>query len=462
VNDAAPDTCTAGVAVIAPRRQRVLALVVVAGIVGALCTYMFWGRAGLLFLALAAVPPMLVLLRWPILGVAWCVIAYFGDIQALVPFALIGPLALTLISVISGKAVRHDWTWRFTPVVGWTFLLFTLILFTATLVPVVFNPGYQLFAYTLAITLLVVECVRTPGDWALIMAAAAAAIVFDFGSTLYGIYHLFGHDLKNPTASTIYAVKSARFFGHWGGPNALSHSLAPIVPLYIAFLTPRFNSWIRWAAAVTLVAGLACVALTLSRAAILHVGVALAIMCFVSPYRWRIVVGTILVMTVAGVFLPVNLAGRLESFSKGSSDASFNERAMILSVAMDMAAESVPVGRGSGAFMTYEQDYFPDLHVRVFHAHNTYAQLLAENGFLGLLLFIGLLVSAGLAVWGARVPKMADGPSRLMRASLLATLTGMVLVLSFEYLVPWPSYWITFTLMSIFPLVFSEPETAAA
>ena len=232
-----------------------------------------------------------------------------------------------------------------------------------------------------------------------------AVSIYAFAIALFAIIQSFA----NP--SQIYWAVTPRFGGYIFGPyvnhNHYAGLMEMLLPLMLAFLFSRsgdpLRPWLGFAALISYFsvvlsgsrAGLICVTLeSLSLAAIL----------LISRGIRRSTLAVLLFAAVAAVFLyswltPEYVAARLQS-AIGRPEATYGER-------RNMALDSITImrhfpvtGSGFGSFETIYpqfQSFVTDRQVD--HAHNDYAEFLAEAGIPGAVLLIIALMSFGTCAW---------------------------------------------------------------
>ncbi|MGI9185754.1 MAG: O-antigen ligase family protein [Solirubrobacteraceae bacterium] len=228
---------------------------------------------------------------------------------------------------------------------------------------------------------------------------------------------------------------AGRFAGTEGDPNGLAAALVPAGVLAAALLADA-GGWVvrgTWAGIVAVLAiGLAA---THSRGGFLAAGVLLPVLPFVFRRHQRRLWGL--------VALAVCLAGTWYALSPGAlrQEAGLRDggdgRSTLWLVAWRMAKDSTPEGVGLNNFRVaspgYENRPGALRYVeQIDHAHvvhNTYLQLLAETGIVGLSLFLAVVAAClgaahRAAAWFERSGRGAL--ANLARAVMLAGFAGSV------------------------------------
>jgi putative inorganic carbon (HCO3(-)) transporter len=132
-------------------------------------------------------------------------------------------------------------------------------------------------------------------------------------------------------------------------------------------------------------------------------------------------------------FMPQEFVDRintLNSVASVSADGSFQGRLMAWQVAFRYATEHFPFGAGfyGPQLSVIFHQYFPGVEAHA--AHSIYFQVLGENGFIGLILYLSIMVSTfSLSVSIIRRPKTpetlwAQRLARMIQISLIAFAVG--------------------------------------
>lgn len=295
---------------------------------------------------------------------------------------------------------------RGAPVVGWTsaILLFVVV---ATAVA----SAHQLRVVVLG---LVAGAVAST-------ALGLAGSYLGAGSGLYDVTHFEG-----------------RLTGGTGDPNFLAAGIVPAVVLAAGLLSGERRPWARWslgAAMALLVVGLLA---TESRGGVIAAAVAAVLAPLV--LRGRRLQATVFVAFAISVAAAWAVAtpgawSRITSLSDQG-----NGRSDIWRVALRMAGDHPVGGVGLGNFPVRSGDYvrqpgtlrFVELIAERPHAtHNTYLEILAETGVVGLGLFLAVVAASMRAAWRAGRALEAAGQAvsaTLARATLLAQVGMLVAV----------------------------------
>jgi O-antigen ligase len=207
------------------------------------------------------------------------------------------------------------------------------------------------------------------------------------------------------------------------------------------------ESWLgRIGTMLALVFSAVSIFLTVSRSGIV---VYVALLPFIAAILWRqkVMLGTALAAVVAGVVLFGEIDSvwtRFDSFVDSSElelDGSVRDRSLVGRFAIEAFTGSPIIGIGTGGFLS-------EIEIRSGgqvseHTHNTYLQILAENGVIGFVVFAWAVLYFPLSLWRSwraqttpRFRRLVLGLGASLAAFLLmlATMNGLTLTVGFYFL----------------------------
>jgi probable O-glycosylation ligase (exosortase A-associated) len=175
------------------------------------------------------------------------------------------------------------------------------------------------------------------------------------------------------------------------------------------------------------------------------IGLSILVFYFLWRSRRRILIGiAVLCLALAArAFLPPDWTARMETIRSARSDESFQERLDAWRTALNIASERPLVGSGMGASESADvyARFMPRDSIYIQHApgrplttadigalayHSIYFQVLGDNGYPGLILFLGMLVLTWRCF--AQVRRAARGNAELAWAYDLATMIQLSLI----------------------------------
>jgi probable O-glycosylation ligase (exosortase A-associated) len=256
----------------------------------------------------------------------------------------------------------------------------------------------------------------------------------------------------------VLAIKAAIFGARtggesrvWGPPgsflednNSFGLALNMALPMLFFLAREEQNPKIRKLFYVMFGASIVSVVLTYSRGGLLGLVVVLAMICIKIRKK---VVGVVLISAAAMAvlaFAPERWIDRMDGFVHGKLDQSAEERLVSWGTAWNLV-QAYPV-TGAGFDALPDEDLFARYQTRPLPGgfkssgpHSIYFQLMADHGFVGLFLFLGLIASCIASLRGVRrkgrslgAPSWVENYTCMIEVSLLGFLvSGTFLGLSY-------------------------------
>ncbi|MFN2166407.1 MAG: O-antigen ligase family protein, partial [Anaerolineae bacterium] len=201
----------------------------------------------------------------------------------------------------------------------------------------------------------------------------------------------------------------SRVGGTLGHANSMAMFLEMLLPLFFSLAVARhtgLSSRSRWLSVAVFALGLATLILTYSRSSWLAVSVALALVLLYHFRHLRLTRRQAAIILSAGASLLAGLAIFWDSIYRrltASTEYSFDHRAKLIGIAMNMLEAHPWLGTGLNNFILSMAEY-NDIGMarhRFSPAHNIYFLTAAETGLLGLLAFLWLLLGIFTEGWPA-------------------------------------------------------------
>lgn len=262
---------------------------------------------------------------------------------------------------------------------------------------------------------------------------------------LYGIYqYVVGVPMPASWVDQAEIGVRTRVFSIIGSPNILGSYLVLVLPVATSLFQTAVSRRQRYLLGAAILALLACLILTFSRGAWLAFLAAAIIYGLLQDKR-------VLVLILAGaILLPVvspSVAGRLQyalssSYLESSAQAG---RVARWDLALDRAVKHPVVGVGLGHFggATAARYRMPG----TFYADNYYLKLAAETGFVGLGVFLWVLLHTLRLLGGAIKGTASDPSKRALACGIAAGLIGVLLQNGVENIFEVPMmqtlFWVT-------------------
>ncbi|MEB3187841.1 MAG: O-antigen ligase family protein [bacterium] len=260
------------------------------------------------------------------------------------------------------------------------------------------------------------------------------------GALIQGVYGIYQWTIHVPPLAlwddADAEVQLTRVYGSLRNPNLLSGYLLPIIPVAIAGALSRGHVAFRTTAALTALAGTACLYFTYSRGAFLGLFAALGVMGLVAGQRWlgragRRGVVTVAVVAVLGGLLAwfafqhaPGLQERLASITATRTHSSNSFRMNVWIGVLQMLHDSwwFGVGVGNDAFRKAYALYMVT-GFEALGAYNIFLEEAVEKGLLGLVVFLGLFAGAFIQL----VRHIRRTGAWVAAAGIMAALTGIAI-----------------------------------
>lgn len=206
----------------------------------------------------------------------------------------------------------------------------------------------------------------------------------------------------------IFGVRTAGESRVWGPPDsflsdnngfALALNVCLAILFYLALSESR--TWLRVSLWLLFVSGVAAVMLTYSRGGLLGLGVVVLMLAWKSHHKILSAAALVVVALAVVSFAPAAWMERMNRFMKGDLDQTANQRLVAWETAWRFSKDYPIMGGGFDAlpnvavFQRYQPRPLPGDLVSC-GPHSIYFQLLADQGFVGLFLFLALV---GACFW---------------------------------------------------------------
>ena len=343
----------------------------------------------------------------------------FRDTQAVL---VVGAIVLFLIVAASGVPIRRSWPHA-------ALALFILVSLAAvvtsvwradSLLEVGLMGGYLIIMVT-ATNIVGGQRLRLAGHLLVVIAVMVTA------SALYA--YTLGYDGQiaelakagNAGLARQLASMMSRAFGNFPSANSFAGFLILFIPISIGLLLRETNIRLRLWLALAAVSMSTALYFTFSKGALLAVVVGLGLMAFgrLAPEKGAVKylflpfgLGVLAVLYVFGAFFDFNSAAAL---------ANVSGRIELWRGAWAIVIEHLFLGIGPGAFGTEFTGYQTGA-VFSRYAHNTYLQVAAEQGFVGLMTFLLVIGVIMTHAWRLMVEDRSD--DKWLRLGLIGAMAA--------------------------------------
>lgn len=215
------------------------------------------------------------------------------------------------------------------------------------------------------------------------------------GAAGYGIYQwaVIGVEV-NPTFVDLSANADmpGRVYSYFENPNAFGELLLLAIPILVALIFVSRHWYTKLGAAIVCAMSFLCLGLTLSRGS--WVGLAFAAFIYVFFWKRQLIPVGIIVCILLLPLLPDYILNRILSITN-MKDTSISSRFPQYEAVIELLQHEPVSGAGLGADAVREsvrlQAFYQGTSPFV-HAHNTFLQIWAETGLLGILSFLASIL----------------------------------------------------------------------
>ncbi len=187
---------------------------------------------------------------------------------------------------------------------------------------------------------------------------------------------------------TVNGTMPGRVYSFFENPNAFAEVLTMLAPFSAAVLVNNKNRYIKLLSALLLLASIAVMAMTLSRAGYMAFAAEFALA--VLFYNWKLVPLFAVLGILSMPFMPATISKRLVTIVTG--DSSISSRSYTYNSALKLIRDFWTLGVGLGvdpAQKIVNVNSFYSNGYKFIHSHNTFIQIWVEMGLLGILSFLG-------------------------------------------------------------------------
>jgi len=204
----------------------------------------------------------------------------------------------------------------------------------------------------------------------------------------------------------IWAFLTGGQYRVWGPPGtfledntSIGLALNMVLPLVLFLRSEETRPWLRHTLLAMFFTTVACILITYSRGAFLGLAVVIFMLIMRSRIKLIALICLLVALPLSYKFLPEKWFNRIETIQTYQEDKSAMSRIGSWHVAYRIALDRPLLGAGFRPFTVENYArYHPDGVLSRNDAHSIYFQVLAEHGFVGLGLYLGLIVSTLLGI----------------------------------------------------------------
>jgi probable O-glycosylation ligase (exosortase A-associated) len=203
------------------------------------------------------------------------------------------------------------------------------------------------------------------------------------------------------------------------------------LPMYFYLAQSEQRRWFRWVLWFFFLITIPAIFFTYSRGALLGLIAVFGVMLLQSRRRLSLVPVAVLGLVIAFMFTPETWQGRMDLTSENALDNSAQSRLDSWAYARALAADYPVTGGGFGTFTEelYTRYWSAGHPGTVLGPHSVYFQVLAEHGYVGLALYLSLVLSCLVSTWrlGRTARKNQDDAIALYAPMFQVSLVGFLI-----------------------------------
>ena len=276
------------------------------------------------------------------------------------------------------------------------------------------------------------DVVRSENDKKALLWVLTATFLLAVSSGIY--QEIFGADFLRGFRTVIYRGDIMRLTGSFKNCNDYGTFLVPGFTFSLALLVQavRKKRWAASAAWFLLFAALGYVlARTLSRSSILAAIASLLFFCLFFRARWAALAGTLGAFVALVWLVPSTMGTRLRELSN-LHPGDTSERMLLAQTTMRMVEHSPFFGLGLNTYSVYFPQFKPPHYPTQMYSHNSYLQMAAESGLIGISLFLVFVGTVMVLCARDLIKRESSDPSKLPGLALLSGVFGMLVNCLFD------------------------------
>lgn len=355
----------------------------------------------------SAVPP--VLRRAPEAGVKWglTLIGFLLYLLVITSYRLpLGDVAMMMS--LGGIAFQRQGI-RFPPYLSWfvAFAVWSVLVTTQTEYPDWAMPQLITLIKLCLIVFAAANALQTPRQVRIFMVFFLGCFaLFPLRGAIFNFF-LYNNDMRGRAIWNLL----------YSNPNDLGAMALLQLSMATALLVAEPKGWVRWAATAGVIALPMLILMTQSRGVFLGLSVFIVVAFFGQRRRARLVLRLAVVAVILASLAPSSVWTRLETLRSATDastldqvdgeEGSARQRYEIWRVASKIIRDHPIMGVGFGAYRPTHEQYAEDAEFNPTargqrDTHSLYFNVLAETGFPGFLLYLGMVSVVLLAAERAR------------------------------------------------------------
>jgi len=236
---------------------------------------------------------------------------------------------------------------------------------------------------------------------------------------IYGVYQfIFGAPMDEAWLDKEFASNVTRVYSAFGNPNVYGEYLVLVLPIIFALFHTTKNKVLKAFYLLVFALGAGNVFMTYSRGSMLSFSIAMFVLVVLKAHVYF--PALIAMGLVGSAMLPETIIRRILSVFSGG-DTSTSYRKSIYQASVNMLGDYFITGTGLGQFKELYKVYSLSA-AKSFHAHNTLLMIFIEEGILGIISFIGMMIAWARDIF--TTIKYKDDRFSFIAVSILSGIVG--------------------------------------
>ena len=353
----------------------------------------------------------------------WCALPVI--FAPLLPtMVILGLVVAGFASLILTLGCRQEMHPLYSPVNKWVYL-YAFIYAFATCASVSFKDSLLVGMISICFLMFYLVMITSVRSWSTLKRIIFCMLMVGAVVALYGFWQYMHPELLSASwlDTDMFSTITTRVYSTLANPNVLGTYLLLVIPLAAAMMITSPGAWKKLVYGVILVMLIVCLAMTYSRGCYLGILVAAAV--FLLLLDRRFLIPMIIVLLLCPFILPDTIITRFTSIGD-LSDSSTSYRVYIWIGVLAMLKDYwfCGIGPGEDAFALIYPQYELST-VTAPHAHNLFLQITCDTGIVGLVIFLGMLVSFFRSMCTA-LKKETHKDAKVFQIAIIASVAGFL------------------------------------
>lgn len=322
-----------------------------------------------------------------------------------IPTSIVIVLSLSIITIVKSKLIVNGSRFRYSKIYLLFYSLFMVSMFLGVFFNIDLKSGIQSFIMNIScvyLGLMVPYILDSRRKVKILLNGIAFTLLM---VSIHGIYQkIFGAPMDPAWMDQKYGLDTVRIYSVFENPNVYGEYLILTIPMVFALFSTALDSKLKVIYLGITALGTLNLFLTLSRASMIGLAIAIAIIVVLIARQY--LPAMLILLAISPFILPDYIIERVMSIfgsgpattsassvgagvteSSSGVDTSIAYRGSIYGSSLKMVKDHFLTGVGLGQFREVYKSYSV---AKSFHAHNTFLMIIIEGGILAILSFAAM------------------------------------------------------------------------